>query len=316
MRRTRVLAGLGLLAALLVTAAGQVAAQTAATKGPITIGSKLDAEGRLLGQMMRLVLENAGFRVNDRTGLGTTPVVREALLKKQIDVYPEYTGSAISNFFKGQSIPAGASKNAAQSFETVRRLDKQLNDIEWLERAPANNTFAIAVPRTLADKEKLVSLADFARYANAGGAIKLVGSQEFIERDDALKSFETTYGFDLKPDQTIVIAGATTAQTESAASRGTGGANAAMAYGTDGSLSALGLVVLTDPKGAQPVYQPAPTVRGEVLKRYPEIRTLLAPVFKGLDEKTLQSLNVQIDLEGKAPLDVARAYLRSRKLIR
>lgn len=309
MRRTRVLAGLGLLAALAVPAAAQ-------TKGPITVGSKLDAEGRLLGQMIRLVLENAGYKVNDRTGLGTTPVVREALLKKQIDVYPEYTGSAISNFFKGQTIPAGASKNAEQSYALVKRLDKRLNDVEWLERAPANNTFAIAVPTTLATKAKLVSLADFARYAKAGGRIKLVGSQEFIERDDALKSFERTYGFTLKPDQTVVIAGATTAQTESAASKGTDGANAAMAYGTDGSLAALGLVVLTDPKGAQPVYQPAPTVRGEVLKRYPQVRALLAPVFRGLDEKTLQGLNVQIDLQGKAPVDVARAYLRSKNLIR
>lgn len=285
-------------------------------KGPITVGSKLDAEGRLLGSMIRLTLEQAGFSANDKTGTGTTTVTRKALLEGQIDVYPEYTGTAINNFFKGQDIAAGISKDATRSFETVKSLDKKLNDIEWLGRAPANNTWAICTTKALAQKEGIRTLEDFARYVNKGGVVKIIGSQEFIERDDALKSFQKVYGFTLKPEQTVVLAGATTAQTESAVAQGTNGVNFAMAYGTDGSISALGLVVLSDPKGAQPIYQPAPTVRGAVLRRFPELPRLIDPIFATLDEETLQSLNVQIDLQGKNPLDVARAYLKTKGFLK
>jgi osmoprotectant transport system substrate-binding protein len=285
-------------------------------KGPITVGSKLDAEGRLLGSMIRLTLEHAGFNVNDKTGTGTTTVTRKALLEGQIDIYPEYTGTAINNFFKGQEIAAGISKDAARSFETVKSLDKKLNNIEWLGRAPANNTWAICTTRALSLKEGIRTLEDFARYVNKGGAVKIIGSQEFIERDDALKSFQKVYGFTLKPEETIVLAGATTAQTESAVAQGTNGVNFAMAYGTDGSIAALGLVVLSDPKGAQPIYQPAPTVRGAVLRQYPELPRLLDPIFATLNEETLQGLNVQIDLQGKNPADVARIYLKTKGLLK
>ena len=300
----------------LTLAAALIGLAVAQNKGPITVGSKLDAEGRLLGSMIRLSLENAGFTVNDKTGTGTTPVVRKALVEGQIDIYPEYTGTAISNFFTGQTIAAGTSQNAARSYATVKALDKRLNNVDWLERSPANNTFAVAVRKDLADKAGLKSLADLAKYVSGGGEFKIVGSQEFFERDDAMKSFEKTYGFTLKSDQKIVIAGATTAQTESAAAQGTNGANAAMAYGTDGAIAALGLVVLSDPKGAQPVYQPAPTIRGDVLKKFPEIPTLLNPIFRGLTLEVLQGLNRQIDLDGKAPLEVARAYLKSKNFIK
>jgi osmoprotectant transport system substrate-binding protein len=282
----------------------------------ITVGSKLDAEGRLLGSMIRLTLENAGLTVNDKTGTGTTPITRKALLEGQIDIYPEYTGTAINNFFKGERINEGASKDADKSYQTVKALDKKLNNIEWLGRAPANNTWAICVPKALAQKEGLKSLEDFGKYVSKGGAVKLIGSQEFIERDDALKSFQKAYGFTLKPDQLVILAGATTAQTEGAAAQGTNGVNAAMAYGTDGSLAALGLVVLSDPRGAQPIYQPAPTVRGEVLKANPQITKLIDPIFATLDEETLQGLNVQIDLQGKNPVDVAKTYLKARGFLK
>ena len=299
-----------------VLALGVLGLAAAQSKGPITVGSKLDAEGRLLGSMIRLSLENAGFTVNDKTGTGTTPVTRKALLEGQIDVYPEYTGTAIGNFFKGQTIAADAPSNASKSYATVKVLDLKLNQVAWLERAPANNTFAVAVRKDLADKAGLKTLADLAKYLSGGGDFKIVGSQEFFERDDGLKSFEKAYGFTLKTEQKITIAGATTAQTESAAAQGTNGANAAMAYGTDGSIAALNLVVLSDPKGAQPVYQPAPTVRADVLKKYPELPTLLNPIFKGLTLEVLQGLNRQIDLDGKAPLEVARAYLKSKNFIK
>jgi osmoprotectant transport system substrate-binding protein len=88
-----------------------------------------------------------------------------------------------------------------------------------------------------------------------------------------------------------------------------------MAYGTDGSLSAFGLVVLSDPLGVQPVYAPAPIVRGEVYDQYPEIATILEPVFAGLDLVTLQELNGRIAVDGYNPADVARDYLEGMDLL-
>ena len=106
-----------------------------------------------------------------------------------------------------------------------------------------------------------------------------------------------------------MVSSGDTAQTEKAAAQGTDGVNAAMAYGTDGSLSAFDLVVLSDPKGVQPVYEPAPIIRGEVSDKYPEVANILAPVFESLDLVILQTLNGRIAVEGQNATDVARDYL-------
>lgn len=96
-----------------------------------------------------------------------------------------------------------------------------------------------------------------------------------------------------------------------AAAQQTSGVNAAMTYGTDGGLSALGLVVLEDSKGVQPVYQPAPVVRESVLEAYPDIQTLLNDVFATLDEDTLQTLNADVAVNGLSPTQVVSDYLDS-----
>jgi len=89
-----------------------------------------------------------------------------------------------------------------------------------------------------------------------------------------------------------------------------------MAYGTDGSLAALGLKVLEDTKGVQPVYEPAPIVRETVLKKYPRIQTILEPVFISLDLETLQTLNARIAVEGQMASTVAEKYLRSKGFLK
>ncbi|GAB4276837.1 MAG: ABC transporter substrate-binding protein [Coriobacteriia bacterium] len=277
-------------------------------KGPITVGSKIDTEGSVLGNIIRLMLEDAGFEVVDEIGTGATDVVRAALEAGEIDIYPEYTGTAAFQFFGDEDIDVN---DADALYEAVKQLDEEQNDIIWLERSPANNTWAVAIPRALSEAEGIVTWEDFAEYVNGGGEVKLVGSQEFIEREDALGAFETTYGFELTDDQLIALAGGNTAQSEQAAAQGTNGANAAMAYGTDGSLAALDLVVLEDTKGAQAVFQPAPTVRGEVYRMYPEIADILDPVFESLTLEVLQDLNGRVAVDGEDPAAAAEEYLKT-----
>lgn len=278
-------------------------------KGPITVGSKIDTEGALLATMIMQVLRDAGYEIEDRSHFGPTQMVRRALLSGEIDIYPEYTGNG-AFFFDQTGSRVWHDREAG--YERVRKLDEEKNGVIWLKPASANNTWGIAIPKSLAQKDDLQSLEDFARYVNSGGKVKLACSEEFVNSEMALPAMEKTYGFDLKQDQLLTLMGGNTAQTEKAAARGTDGVNAAMAYGTDGAIGALDLVLLSDPKGSQPVYAPAPVVRAEVLNRHPEIRELLAPVFKSLDRETLQKLNGQIVLEGRNSAEVSRRYLQNR----
>ncbi|HZP19695.1 MAG TPA: ABC transporter substrate-binding protein [Bauldia sp.] len=284
----------------------------AAAGDRITVASKIDTEGALLGNMILAVLEHAGLPVENRLQLGPTKIVRTALTSGAIDLYPEYTGNA-GFFFGVDSDPAW--KNADAAYRKAAELDKA-NNIVWLKPAPANNTWAIAVRKDLADKNHLATLDDFGTWVAGGASVKLAGSAEFVESPAALPSFQDAYGFKLTADQLLVLSGGDTAATEKAAAEGTSGVNAAMAYGTDGQLAALNLVVLADTKGVQAVYQPAPTVRAETLAKYPQIRDLLEPVFASLSLETLQTLNSKIAVEGEDARKVATDYLTEKGFLK
>lgn len=294
-------------AGLVLLAAGAQAAE------PVKVSSKIDTEGALLGNVILQVLESHGVKTVNKIQLGTTPVVRGAITSGELDIYPEYTGNG-AFFFKQENDPAW--KNAKQGYEKVKKLDAEQNKLIWLTPAAANNTWTIAVRQDLAQKNKLISLADLSRYLKEGGTFKLAASAEFIERPDALPAFEKAYQFKLNQDQMLSLAGGDTAVTIKAAAQQTSGVNAAMAYGTDGPVAALGLQTLTDPKGVQPVYAPAPVVREAVLKAYPDMPQWFEPVFKALDEKTLQELNAQIAVEGLDAGKVASQWLKEKGLVK
>jgi osmoprotectant transport system substrate-binding protein len=287
-------------------------------KQTIRVGSKEFTEQFVLGQLIILALENAGFTVVDRTNLGGSAVNREALVNGEIDVYPEYTGTAISNYFReveNANIPDKASGNAYASFALVSSLDAAVNDLIWLQPAPANNTYALAVKRAFAEEHGLKSLADLAKYVKDGKSIVLATNDEFAQRPDGLASFQKLYGFTLKEDQLLVIAGGTPAQTSQALNEGRNNVNVAMVFGTDGALKAYNFVVLSDELGAQPVFQPAPVLRGSVLRANPKIAGILNPIFATLDAPTLQDLNAAVEVDGKRPKDVALKYLKDKKFI-
>ncbi len=280
---------------------------------PVKVGSKIDTEGALLGNIILQVLESHGVKTVNKVQLGTTPVVRGAITSGELDIYPEYTGNG-AFFFKLENDAAW--KNAQQGYEKAKQLDAEKNKLVWLTPAPANNTWTIAVRQDLATKNKLTSLSDLSRYLKEGGTFKLAASAEFIERADALPAFEKAYDFKLNQTQLLSLAGGDTAVTIKAAAQQTSGVNAAMAYGTDGPVAALGLQTLTDPKGVQPIYAPTPVIREAVLKAYPEMDAWLKPVFASLDEKTLQTLNAKIAVEGLDAKKVAADYLKEKGLVK
>lgn len=303
----RLLASVALAAGLGLGAPGAALAADS-----VTVASKIDTEGAVLGNIIALLLEQNGLDVKERLSLGPTKIVRTALLEGEIDIYPEYTGNA-GFFFNVDGDPAW--KKADTAYAKAKELDAA-NKLVWLQPAPANNTWAIAVRGDVAKKNKLATLDDFGKWVAGGGEVKLAGSAEFVESAAALPAFQEAYGFKLGQGQLLVLSGGDTAATIKAAAEGTSGVNAAMVYGTDGGIAALDLKVLDDTKGVQAVYQPAPVVRAAVLEAHPEIATILAPAFAGLDLETLQGLNAKVQIEGQDARAVAKDWLTGKGLLK
>lgn len=279
----------------------------------VVVSSKIDTEGGVLGNLILLALQNSGIEVEDRIQLGGTPVVRQAITAGEIDIYPEYTGNA-AFFFNKADDPLW--KDAAKAYEEAKKLDYEANKIVWLTPSPANNTWAIALRKEVADEAGVKSLSDFGAWVAKGGKVKLAGSAEFVNSAAALPSFQATYGFKLTPDQLIVLSGGDTAATIKAAADQTNGTNAAMVYGTDGAIAPSGLVVLEDDKSVQPVYQPVAVIREEVLKANPTIPDALKPIFESLDLVTLQELNARVQVGGEPAKAVAEDYLKSKGFLK
>jgi osmoprotectant transport system substrate-binding protein len=279
---------------------------------PVTVASKIDTEGGLIGEMMLALLQAAGIPTRNRLQLGPTRILRAAILSGAIDLYPEYTGNAAFFFgLDGDSVW----KDARAGYERAKALDGSRNNLVWLAPAPADNSWVIAMRGDFADAHRLATLDDFARWTRDGGAVKLAASAEFVESRSGLPAFQDTYGFSLSARQLLVLSGGNTSATIKAAADNISGVNAAMAYGTDGALTALGLRALADTKHAQPVYAPAPVVRGAVVDSYPQLAAALAPAFASLDLDTLRGLNEKIAVDGREARLVARTYLHERGLL-
>ncbi|MCA1770925.1 MAG: ABC transporter substrate-binding protein [Halomonas sp.] len=289
----------------LLAAASALTLSAAQADDPVVVSSKIDTEGSVLGQLILQRLEAGGIPVQDRLQLGGTSIVREALLTGEVDLYPEYTGNG-AFFFDMTDSDVWHSAEAA--YQTVRDRDAE-NGLVWLAPASANNTWAMSVRGDLAREHGLSTLEDLAAYLAQGGEFKFAASAEFVESEQALPAFQDAYGFSLSQEQLLVLSGGNTASTMRAAAQQTSGVNAAMTYGTDGGLKALDLVVLEDTLGVQPVYQPAPVVRADVLDAYPEIESLLGPLFEALDLETLQRLNGDVAVNGLDPRRVAADFL-------
>ncbi|MCJ2034654.1 ABC transporter substrate-binding protein [Methylobacterium sp. J-068] len=287
-----------------------LAGRAALAEAPLVVASKSDTEGALTGAMIAQVLSRLGLPVERKLGLGPTLIVRASLLSGEVTIYPEYTGNG-ALFTGTETDPVWKSPQGA--FDTIRRRDAE-RGLVWLQRAPANNTWLIAVNGDLARREGLATMADFARAARAG-LIRLAASTEFVESPAALPSFEAAYGFTLSLDRIVSLPGGDTAVTARAAAEGISGVNAGMVYGTDGALAALDLTVMSDPLGAQIVYEVAPVIRAEALARHPAIGPALARVFATLDAATLRRLNARITVEGEVAESVAARHLAENGLL-
>lgn len=307
-----------LLVALVVVAAVAVTAVLLLREkdtAPVTVATMLDSEGSVLGKMIIKLLESEDIKVVDKVNFGTPDILRKALENGEVDLVVDYTGSG-QYYHPDEATDTTIWNDPVKGYEFTAKLDKDKMDIIWLTPAPANNTEMIAVKREFSEATGVRSMEDFASYVNAGNPVKLICAAGFVENPMGLLGYEQGYGFKLDESQLIILSSGNTAEMLKALSDGTSGVNASLVYGTDGALEQMNLVVLEDPLHIPPVYLPAPVIRGEALKLYPQIESLLKPVFESLTLETLQNLNSQVAYDGRDATVVADEYLKTNGFLK
>ena len=267
----------------------------------INVGAKDFAEEYIVGNMYKLLLEDAGFKVNLKTDL-PTPAAQAAMESKQLDLYPEYTGTGLVTVLKlpAQSDPAATYKAVADGY-------KQKYNFAWLDPAPMNNTQAFAMTQDKANSLGIKTLSDMAGKA---GQLVMIGPAECAEREDCLKGLITAYGgFKLK-EYKAADAGLRYQSLTN------GQADVVVAFGTDGEIAQYKLLVLQDDKKFFPNYALAPVVRQEVLDKNPKIKDALNKLAPKLTNQVMQGLNNQVTGDKKEPAAVAKQFLQDQGLIK
>lgn len=266
----------------------------------IKIGSKNFTEELILGELYAQSLEHAGLTVDRRLNLGSVEVAMAALERGDIDLYPEYTGTALLVVLKLPPM-----KDRVATFETVKREYEERYHLTWLKPAPMNDSQALATTKAVAAKYGLKTLSDLSRQAPK---LRLASVPEFTDRPDGLPGLRKAYGgFAFASIRYIAIGLKYKALLD-------GDVDVAVAFGTDGQIDADHLVVLEDDKHFWPPYQVAPVVRDEVLARFPSIQATLDSLAPHITDAAMRGLNWRVDGNHEEPADVARDFLRTAGL--
>ncbi|MBC6476659.1 MAG: quaternary ammonium transporter [Hormoscilla sp. GM7CHS1pb] len=297
-RRLIVLSLLALLTAIVVVACN---GGNGSTDRRIKVASKQFTEQYILGEMYAIMLEDRGFKVERKLSLGSTPVIQAGLENGEIDLYPEYTGTALTTVLK---LPP--SSNYQQVFDTVAKGYKEKYNLVWLSPAPMNNTWALAMTGEDAEKLGIKKISDLVDLASE---LVLIGTSTFEAREDGLPGLKQVYG-NLEFKQIKVV-------DPGLRYKGLldGQGDVVVAFGTDGEISAFNLVVLEDDKKFFPVYQVAPVVRQETLDKYPGMSDALNSISPLLTDEVMQRLNYEVSGKQGEPADVAREFLIQQGLI-
>jgi osmoprotectant transport system substrate-binding protein len=267
----------------------------------IRVGSKDFTEQYILGEMYAQVLEDAGFQVERKLNLGGTPVIHQALLNDEIDLYPEYTGTGLLIVLKQP-----ASSSSQEVYQLVHDRYAKEFDLVWLEPSPMNNTQALAMTREGAQKFGVRTISDMAAVADQ---LVMVGPPEFVEREDGLPGLRKVYGdFELKNYWSVEPGLRYQALVG-------GQADVVVAFGTDGEISAFNLVVLEDDRQLFPPYQVAPVVRQEIIAANPGVADALNRLSPLLTDEVMQRLNYEVSGNRREPADVARDFLQENGLV-
>lgn len=274
---------------------------------PITVGSKDFSDNINIGYLIIYSLQAAGMKVEDLTNIQGSNSARTALKTGQLDVYPEYTGTSWINY-NGHTKPI---VDADEMFRAVAAEDAR-QGISWVDRAPANNTYAIAMGPDAQRKYGFKTLSDLARFAKANPAkVTACLETEFASRTDGWPGMTAAYGFTVPPSN-IHVMGTGAVYPSTAAGQP---CEFGEVFTTDGRIQALHLTVLDDDLGFFPKYNVSVSIRSELLNRYPQIATVLKPVMDKITNDVMIQLNAETDVQGRDWSEVARDWLRRNGFI-
>jgi len=268
----------------------------------IVVGSKNFEESRLLAEVFAQLIETrTGLKVERRLGLAGTQVCFEALRTGAIDVYPEYTGTGLVSI-----LGEPAKKDRSETLNRVRTEFLSRWNLWWLSPLGFENSFEIAVPRELAERERLETISDLARIAK-----RLHGGfgHEFVGREDGLIGLKKVYGLEFGSVDHLQQA----LQYRAARAREI---DALDVYTTDGRLILYNLKVLRDDRNFFPPYEAAALVRGATLARHPEVGSVLGLLAGAFNEDAMRALNLRLQEGHESEAVVARDALRALGLVR
>jgi osmoprotectant transport system substrate-binding protein len=265
------------------------------------IGSKNFTEQLILGELYAQALEARGVSVERKLNLSGTFVAHQALVSGEIDMYPEYTGTALANVLKAEPMtdPAAVYRKVKEHYE------RELGAV-WLEPTRVNNTYVLVVRPETARRYGLRTLSDLAGVSKQ---LVLGAGPEFRERPDGIPGLRARYGIEWKDDRVLAIG---------LRYRALAGKQVDVidGYATDGQIAAMKLVKLEDDKRLWPPYFVAPVVRAEALKNFPQAEAVLNGVSQLLDDATMSELNWRVDGNKEEPKAVAADFLRNKGVVK
>lgn len=256
---------------------------------PIKVASKNFGESYILGELTAQLLEQGGFDVERRLGLGGTLICYEALARGEIDVYVEYTGTIEQAILK------------LTERASIEELNERIAEkgIRLLEPLGFNNTYAIVVTRAVAERNGLHTVGDLATARD----LKVVLSHEFLEREDGWPGLAAAYGLS---SQVVGMEHGLAYQALN-----DGEIDVMDAYSTDGELRRYDLIILDDDKGFFPEYLAVPLIRKDLPARAVAVLRKLAGI---LDDPGMQAMNAEVVFGKRSFADVANEFLVNKGL--
>jgi glycine betaine/choline ABC-type transport system substrate-binding protein len=261
---------------------------------PLRVGSKNFSESVLLGEILVQALEARGEKVDRRLNLGGTFVCHRAIVAGELDLYPEYTGTAFT---------AILGQKPLSDPDAVRRLVSGEYEKRWGLRWSAplgfQNTFALVMRGEQARRLGIRKISDLSGHPD----LKPGFGYEFVEREDGYKGLAKKYGLRFTQPPAEMDLGLLYQALQS------GKVDVVAGNSTDGLIEAIGGVVLEDDRGYFPPYEAAYVVRGEIWRTKPKVQEVLKLLAGRLDAPTMRRLNARVDREKRRPEEIARAFL-------
>jgi osmoprotectant transport system substrate-binding protein len=270
-------------------------------KPHITIGSKFFTEQVILAELLAQHIEaRTGIHVDRKSNLGGTLLCHKALLSGDLDLYVEYTGTALTGILN--EAPQGDSKAV---YERVKQGYAQRFNLEVTEPLGFENTFAMVVRGDDAQRYHLRNISDIvplAPHMRAGFGY------EFLERPDGFRGWSERYGLHFAAPPSVMDLGLIYRALVDKKVHIVAGNS------TDGLIDALHLTVLADDRHYFPPYDAVPIVRRDTLAKFPQLRSALADLANKISEEEMRHLNSEVDANQRDPVTVVRAFCASKAL--